>query len=101
MQMGYSLEDWHGKPVIAIINSWSDINQCHAHFKSRVEDVRRGILQAGGLIELPTLSLSEPFVKPTTMLYRNMMAMEVEELRSHLLMGPFLWAGAIRQHLPC
>ena len=113
MQMGYSLEDWHGKPVIAIINSWSDINQCHAHFKSRVEDVRRGILQAGGFpIELPTLSLSEPFVKPTTMLYRNMMAMEVEELlRSHpvdgaVLMGgcdkttPALLMGAISAGLP-
>ncbi len=113
MQMGYSLEDWQGKPVIAIVNSWSDINQCHAHFKSRVEDVRRGILQAGGFpIELPTLSLSEPFVKPTTMLYRNMMAMEVEELlRSHpvdgaVLMGgcdkttPALLMGAISAGLP-
>ena len=113
MQMGYALEDWQGKPVIAIINSWSDINQCHSHFKSRVEDVKRGILQAGGFpIELPTLSLSEPFVKPTTMLYRNMMAMEVEELlRSHpvdgaVLMGgcdkttPALLMGAISAGLP-
>ena len=113
MQMGYSAEDWQGKPVIAIINSWSDINQCHTHFKSRAEDVRRGILQAGGFpIELPTLSLSEQFVKPTTMLYRNMMAMEVEELlRSHpvdgaVLMGgcdkttPALLMGAISAGLP-
>jgi len=113
MQMGYAPEDWKGKPVIAIVNSWSDINQCHAHFKSRVDDVRRGILQAGGFpIELPTLSLSEPFVKPTTMLYRNMMAMEVEELlRSHpvdgaVLMGgcdkttPALLMGAISAGLP-
>jgi len=113
MQMGYSAEDWQGKPVIAIINSWSDINQCHTHFKSRAEDVRRGILQAGGFpIELPTLSLSEQFVKPTTMLYRNMMAMEVEELlRSHpvdgaILMGgcdkttPALLMGAISAGLP-
>ena len=54
MQMGFSKEDWQGKPVIAVINSWSDINQCHAHFKSRVEDVKRGIFQAGGFpIELP------------------------------------------------
>ena len=113
MQMGYALEDWQGKPVIAIINSWSDINQCHSHFKSRVDDVKRGVLQAGGFpIELPTLSLSEPFVKPTTMLYRNMMAMEVEELlRSHpvdgaVLMGgcdkttPALLMGAISAGLP-
>ncbi len=114
MQMGFSKEDWQGKPVIAVINSWSDINQCHAHFKSRVEDVKRGIFQAGGFpIELPTLSLSEPFVKPTTMLYRNMMAMEVEELiRSHpidasVLMGgcdkttPAMLMGAVSAGLPC
>ena len=95
MQMGYSREDWEGKPVIALINSWSDINQCHAHFRARAEDVRRGILQAGGFpIELPTLSLSEQFVKPTTMLYRNMMAMEVEELiRSHPVDGAVLMGG--------
>ncbi len=95
MQMGYSREDWEGKPVIALINSWSDINQCHAHFRARAEDVRRGILQAGGFpLELPCLSLSEQFVKPTTMLYRNMMAMEVEELiRSHPVDGAVLMGG--------
>jgi dihydroxyacid dehydratase/phosphogluconate dehydratase len=75
MQMGYDREDWAGRPVIAIINTWSDINPCHAHFKQRVEDVKRGVLQTGGLpLELPALSLSENFVKPTTMLYRNMLA---------------------------
>ncbi len=113
MQMGYSKEDWDGKPIIAIINSWSDINPCHAHFKNRIKDIKRGVFQAGGFpIELPTLSLSEPFVKPTTMLYRNMMAMEVEELiRSHpidgtVLMGgcdkttPALLMGAISAGLP-
>lgn len=112
-QMGYTPEDWEGKPVIAIINSWSDINPCHSHFKSRIEDVRRGIFQKGGFpVELPTLSLAEQFVKPTTMLYRNMMAMEVEELiRSHpvdgvILMGgcdkttPALIMGAISAGLP-
>ena len=111
--MGFSKEDWQGKPVIAVINSWSDINQCHAHFKSRVEDVKRGIFQAGGFpIELPTLSLSEPFVKPTTMLYRNMMAMEVEELiRSHPIDASVLMGGcdkttpamliAVSAGLPC
>ena len=112
-QMGYTPEDWEGKPVIAIINSWSDINPCHSHFKSRIEDVRRGIFQTGGFpVELPTLSLAEQFVKPTTMLYRNMMAMEVEELiRSHpvdgvILMGgcdkttPALIMGAISAGLP-
>ncbi len=95
MQMGYAPEDWKDRPVIAILNTWSDINPCHAHFKTRVEDVKRGILQAGGLpIELPALSLSENFVKPTTMLYRNMLAMDAEELlRSHPVDGAVLMGG--------
>ena len=114
MQMGYGLEDWRGKPVIAIVNTWSDVNQCHAHFKQRVEDVKRGVLQAGGFpLELPAISLSEPIVKPTTMLYRNFLAMETEELlRSHpidgaVLMGgcdkttPGLLMGAFSMGLPC
>ena len=93
--MGYGAADWEGKPAIAIINTWSDINQCHAHFKQRVEDVKRGVLQAGGFpIELPAMSLSAPFVKPSTMLYRNMLAMEVEELlRSHPVDGAVLMGG--------
>ena len=95
MQMGYGPQDWSGRPLIAIVNTWSDINPCHAHFKHRVEDVRRGVLQAGGFpIELPALSLSETFVKPTTMLYRNMLAMETEELiRSHPVDGAVLMGG--------
>jgi dihydroxy-acid dehydratase len=95
MQMGYAPEDWGGRPIIAIVNTWSDINPCHAHFKQRVEDVKRGVLQEGGFpIELPALSLSESFVKPTTMLYRNMLAMEVEELlRSHPVDGAVLMGG--------
>jgi len=95
LQMGYDPSDWQGKPMIAIINTWSDINPCHAHFRLRAEDVRRGILQAGGFpIELPAMSLAEQFVKPTTMLYRNMLAMEVEELiRSHPIDGAVLMGG--------
>ncbi|HVX91588.1 MAG TPA: L-arabinonate dehydratase [Xanthobacteraceae bacterium] len=95
MQMGYGPEDWVGKPVIAILNTWSDINPCHAHLRHRVEDVKRGVLQAGGFpIELPALSLSETFVKPTTMLYRNLLAMDVEELlRSHPVDGAVLMGG--------
>ena len=95
LQMGYAPADWAGKPVIAIINTWSDANQCHAHFKQRVEDVKRGVLQAGGFpLELPAISLSEPFVKPTTMLYRNFLAMETEELlRSHPVDGAVLMGG--------
>lgn len=114
MQLGYSPEDWVGKPIIAILNTWSDMNPCHGHFKQRVEDVKRGILQNGGFpVELPALSLSEPIVKPTTMLYRNMLAMETEELlRSHpidgaVLMGgcdkttPGLLMGAMSAGMPC
>src|SRR6476620_1387930 len=95
MQMGYAPQDWVGRPVIAILNTWSDINPCHAHFKHRVDDVKRGILQAGGFpIELPAISLSENFVKPTTMLYRNLLAMDVEELiRSHPVDGAVLMGG--------
>ena len=95
MQMGYDASDWSGKPVIAIINTWSDINPCHSHFKQRVEDVKRGILQAGGFpIELPAISLAEQYVKPTTMLYRNLLAMETEELiRSHPIDGAVLMGG--------
>ncbi|MEQ9682938.1 MAG: dihydroxy-acid dehydratase, partial [Rhodospirillales bacterium] len=95
MQMGYDRADWEGRPMIAIINTWSDINPCHAHFKQRVEDVKRGVQQAGGFpIELPAISLSENFVKPTTMLYRNMLAMETEELiRSHPVDGAVLMGG--------
>lgn len=95
LQMGYDTDDWVGKPIIAIINTWSDINPCHQHFKHRVEDVKRGVLQSGGFpIEIPAMSLSENFVKPTTMLYRNMLAMEVEELlRSHPVDGAVLMGG--------
>ncbi|CAN7265955.1 L-arabinonate dehydratase [Pseudorhodoferax sp. LjRoot39] len=95
LQMGYGYEDWKGKPIIAIVNTWSDANQCHTHFKQRVEDVKRGVLQAGGFpLELPAISLSESMVKPTTMLYRNFLAMETEELlRSHPVDGAVLMGG--------
>ncbi|MGS1108506.1 L-arabinonate dehydratase [Achromobacter anxifer] len=112
-QMGYHRSDYAGKPVIAIINTWSDINPCHSHFKQRVEEVKRGIWQAGGFpVEMPAVSLSEPFQKPTTMLYRNLLAMETEELlRSYpadgcVLMGgcdkttPALLMGAVSMDLP-
>ena len=95
MQMGYGPADWKDKPAIAIVNTWSGINPCHAHFRERAEDVKRGVLQAGGFpIELPALSLAENFVKPTTMLYRNLLAMDVEELiRSHPVDGVVLMGG--------
>ncbi|MET0605722.1 MAG: L-arabinonate dehydratase [Beijerinckiaceae bacterium] len=95
MQMGYDPQDWGGKPVIAILNTWSDAQPCHTHFKSRVEDVKRGVLQAGGFpLELPALSLSESLLKPTTMLYRNLLAMDAEELiRGHPVDGVVLMGG--------
>ncbi len=112
-QMGYDRLDYAGKPVIAIINTWSEISPCHAHFKARAEEIKRGVWQAGGFpVELPALSLSENFQKPTTMLYRNLLSMEVEELlRSYpadgaILMGgcdkttPALLMGAISMNLP-
>jgi dihydroxy-acid dehydratase len=113
MQMGYAPEEWKDRPVIAIVNTWSDAQPCHMHFKSRVDDVKRGILMAGGFpMELPALSLSESLLKPTTMLYRNMLAMDTEELlRGHpvdgvVLMGgcdkttPGLLLGATSMNLP-
>ena len=112
-QMGYSRSDYAGKPVIAIVNTWSDINACHSHFKQRVEEVKRGVWEAGGFpVELPAMTLAEPFQKPTTMMYRNFLAMETEEaLRSYpadgaVLMGgcdkttPALLMGAISMNLP-
>jgi dihydroxy-acid dehydratase len=112
-QMGYDRSDYAGKPVIAIINTWSDINTCHTHFKQRVEEVKRGVWQAGGFpVEMPAMSLAEPMQKPTTMMYRNFLAMECEELlRSYpadgaVLMGgcdkttPALIMGATSMNLP-
>src|SRR6266849_4754828 len=95
MQIGYAPEEWAGRPMIAILNTWSDAQPCHMHFKSRVDDVKRGILQAGGFpLELPALSLSESFLKPTTMLYRNLLAMDAEELlRGHPVDGVVLMGG--------
>ena len=113
-QMGFDRTDFLGKPVIAILNTWSDINACHTHFKQRVEEVKRGVWQAGGFpVEMPAISLSEPFQKPSTMMYRNLLAMETEELlRSYpadgaVLMGgcdkttPALLMGALSMGLPC
>ncbi|MDP6804434.1 MAG: L-arabinonate dehydratase [Rhodospirillales bacterium] len=94
-QMGYGREEYAGKPVIAILNTWSEINPCHTHFRARAEEVKRGVWQAGGFpVEMPAMSLSEPFQKPTTMMYRNLLAMEAEELlRSYPADGVVLMGG--------
>ena len=94
-QMGWDSEDWEGKPVISILNTWSDLNTCHTHFKIVAEQVRKGVLQAGGLpVEMPVMSVGEMFTKPTSMLYRNFLAMETEEtLRCNPIDGAVLLGG--------
>lgn len=94
-QIGYGPKDFDGKPIIAILNTWSDLNPCHGHFKSRVDDVKRGVLQAGGFpVELPAMALGEPFMKPSTMLYRNLLSMQAEEqLRANPVDGVVLMGG--------
>ncbi|WP_375691213.1 L-arabinonate dehydratase [Pseudooceanicola sp. LIPI14-2-Ac024] len=95
MQLGFSEADFRGKPIIGILNTWSEINSCHSHFRERAQDVKRGVAQAGGLaVEMPSLSVDESFTKPTSMLYRNMLAMETEEMiRSHPFDGVVLMGG--------
>src|SRR5437870_9413579 len=112
-QMGYAAEDFEGKPIIGIINTWSDLSTCHSHFRARADEVKRGVWQAGGFpVELPAMAVSEIFMKPSPMMYRNFLAMETEELlRSQpidgvVLMGgcdkttPGLLMGAISMNLP-
>ena len=113
-QMGLHRGEFVGKPVIGIVNTWNEMNTCHTHFPQRVQDVKRGVLSAGGFpVELPAMSLGEQLMKPTAMMYRNFLAMEVEELlRSYpidgaVLMGgcdkttPGVLLGTISMNLPC
>src|SRR5690349_19285555 len=113
LQLGYRREDFTGKPVIAIVNTWSEINPCHAHLRERAEAVKRGVWQAGGFpVEVPAFSITETYMKPSPMLYRNLLAMETEEVLRSLpvdgavLMGgcdkttPGLLMGAISMNLP-
>src|SRR5579863_8593225 len=113
LQLGHRREDFTGKPVIAIVNTWSEINPCHAHLRERAEAVKRGVWQAGGFpVEVPAFSITETYMKPSPMLYRNLLAMDTEEaLRSlpidgAVLMGgcdkttPGLLMGAISMNLP-
>jgi dihydroxy-acid dehydratase len=112
-QMGWDRADWEGKPVIGVLNTWSDLNTCHTHFQIVAAQVKRGVLQAGGLpVEIPVMSVGETYTKPTSMLYRNFLAMEVEEtmrcnpLDGAVLLGgcdkttPGLLMGAISADLP-
>jgi len=112
-QVGFRQEDFTGRPVIAIINTWSEINPCHTHLRERAEAVKRGVWQAGGFpVEIPAFSITETYAKPSPMLYRNLLSMDTEEaLRSlpvdgAVLMGgcdkttPGLLMGAISMDLP-
>jgi len=112
-QIGLEREEYAGKPIIAVVNTWSDIMHCHTHFRQRAEEVKRGVWQAGGVpLEMPAMALAEVMQKPTTMMYRNFLAMETEELlRSYpvdgcVLMGgcdkttPALLMGAASMNLP-
>ncbi|MTE18502.1 dihydroxy-acid dehydratase [Streptomyces sp. TRM43335] len=94
-QLGYLPEEHLGKPVVAILNTWSDINPCHQHLRERAEAVKRGVWQAGGFpLEFPVSTLSETFQKPTPMLYRNLLSLETEELlRSYPVDGAVLMGG--------
>ncbi|WP_454733050.1 MULTISPECIES: L-arabinonate dehydratase [Cupriavidus] len=94
-QMGYTSEDFQGKPVIGILSTWSDLNSCHTHFPQRIEEVKRGVWQAGGFpVVMPTLSVGETYVRPSTLIYRNLLAMDAEEiLRSHPIDGAVLLGG--------
>ncbi len=111
--MGWADEDYRDKPVIGILNTWSDLNTCHSHLRERAQKVKEGVWQAGGFpVEVPVMSLGEMLMKPTTMLYRNLLSMEAEEvLRCHpidaaVLMGgcdkttPALLMGAISADIP-
>jgi dihydroxy-acid dehydratase len=112
-QMGYAHEDYAGKPVIAIVNTWSDLTTCHSHFRQRAEEVKRGVWQAGGFpVELPAMPVNETYMKPSPLMYRNLLAMETEELLrcqpidGVVLMGgcdkttPGLLMGALSMNLP-
>jgi dihydroxy-acid dehydratase len=112
-QLGYRQEDFTGRPVIALINTWSEINSCHAHLRERAEAIKKGVWQAGGFpLEIPAFSITETYMKPSPMLYRNLLAMDTEEnLRSlpidgTVLMGgcdkttPALIMGAISMNIP-
>jgi dihydroxy-acid dehydratase len=95
LQMGFAEADFRGKPVIGIINTWSELSPCHFHFRTRAEEVKRGVWQAGGFpVELPAHPVTEQYMKPTSMLYRNLLAMETEELaRSQPCDGLVLLGG--------
>ncbi len=100
-QMGYAEEDYRGKPVIGIVSTWSDLNPCHQHFRIRADEVKRGVWAAGGFpVELPALSVTESFMRPTTMLYRNLLAIETEEIGRSLPVDGLVLMGGCDKTTP-
>lgn len=92
---GIPNDEFLGKPVIGICNTWSELTPCNAHFRELAESVKRGIIESGGLpLEFPVMSLGETLIKPTAMLYRNLVSMDVEEsIRANPLDGVVLMCG--------
>src|SRR5689334_3666732 len=92
---GFTPEVFDGRPVIGIANSWSELTPCNVHLRTVADAVKRGVWQAGGFpLEFPTMSLGESLIRPTAMLFRNLMAMEVEEsIRANPLDGVVLLCG--------
>ena len=101
--MGWADEDYRDKPIIGILNTWSDLNTCHSHLRERAEKVKQGVWQTGGFpVEVPVMSLGEMLMKPTTMLYRNLLAMEAEEvLRCHPIDAAVLMGGCDKTTRRC
>ncbi|WP_448634426.1 IlvD/Edd family dehydratase [Pedobacter panaciterrae] len=92
---GIPADEFQGKPVIGICNTWSELTPCNAHFRELAESVKRGVIEAGGFpVEFPVMSLGETLIKPTAMLYRNLVSMDVEEsIRANPIDGVVLMCG--------
>ncbi|MFN3333685.1 MAG: dihydroxy-acid dehydratase, partial [Caldilinea sp.] len=98
--MGFSSEALR-KPIVGILNTYSELNNCHRHFPQLVDAVKRGVWQAGGLpLEFPTISLGEVFLSPTSMLYRNLMAMDVESMLRAQPIDAVVLTGGCDKTLP-
>ena len=94
-KQGIPAHEFAGKPVIGICNTWSELTPCNSHFRDLAEFVKRGVYEAGGFpVEFPVMSLGETLIKPTAMLYRNLVSMDVEEsIRANPVDGVVLLCG--------
>ena len=103
MKRGLPDHEFDGRPVIGICNTWSELTPCNIHFRDLAEAVKRGIYEAGGLpVEFPVTSLGEPIMRPTTMLFRNLASMDVEEsIRANPIDGVVLLTGCDKTTPAC